>query len=191
MSSKEIEKILVDSGAFLEGHFKLTSGKHSKYYIEKIKLIQRPEDVVKIGRAFARKCNHLDFDVVVSPALGAIVLGYEVAKQMGKRFVFTQRIENKMSIRSGFDLQPYEKVLIIEDVTTTGGSVFEVIDCVKERNADIAGVGLVVDRSGGAIDFRVPVFPLLTLKIEAYEPDECPLCKVNIPITKPGSSDKK
>ncbi|MBC8383536.1 MAG: orotate phosphoribosyltransferase [Candidatus Cloacimonetes bacterium] len=191
MSSKEIEKILVDSGAFLEGHFKLTSGKHSKYYIEKIKLIQRPEDVVKIGRAFARKCNHLDFDVVVSPALGAIVLGYEVAKQMGKRFVFTQRIENKMSIRSGFDLQPYEKVLIIEDVTTTGGSVFEVIDCVKEREADIVGVGLVVDRSGGAIDFRVPVFPLLTLKIEAYEPDECPLCKVNIPITKPGSSDKK
>ena len=191
MSSKEIEKILVDSGAFLEGHFKLTSGKHSKYYIEKIKLIQRPEDVVKIGRAFARKCNHLDFDVVVSPALGAIVLGYEVAKQMGKRFVFTQRIENKMSIRSGFDLQPYEKVLIIEDVTTTGGSVFEVIDCVKEREADIVGVGLVVDRSGGAIDFRVPVFPLLTLKIEAYEPDECPLCKVNIPFTKPGSSDKK
>ncbi len=191
MSSKEIEKILVESGAFLEGHFKLTSGKHSKYYVEKIKLIQRPEDVVKIGKAFARKFSHLDFDVVVSPALGAIVLGYEVAKQTGKRFVFTQRKENKMSIRSGFDLQPYEKVLIIEDITTTGGSVFEVIDCVKERNADIAGVGLVVDRSGGTIDFRVPVFPLLTLKIDAYEPDECPLCKVNIPITKPGSSDKK
>lgn len=191
MNSKEIEKILVESGAFLEGHFKLTSGKHSKYYVEKIKLIQRPEDVVKIGRAFAKKCNHLDFDVVVSPALGAIVLGYEVAKQTGKRFVFTQRKDGKMSIRSGFDLQPYEKVLIIEDVTTTGGSVFEVIECIKKRNADIVGVGLVVDRSGGTIDFRVPMFPLLTLKIEAYEPDKCPLCKVNIPITKPGSSDKK
>jgi len=191
MNSKEIEKILVDSGAFLEGHFKLTSGKHSKYYVEKIKLIQIPEDVVKIGRAFARKCNHLDFDVVVSPALGAIVLGYEVARQMGKRFVFTQRKDGKMSIRSGFDLQPHEKVLIIEDVTTTGGSVFEVIDCVRERNADIVGVGLVVDRSGGTIDFRVPVFPLLTLKIEAYEPYECPLCKENIPITKPGSGGRK
>jgi orotate phosphoribosyltransferase, Thermus family len=191
MSRKEIEKILVESGAFLEGHFKLTSGKHSKYYIEKIKLIQQPEDVVKIGKAFAGKCAHLDFDVVVSPALGAIVLGYEVAKQMGKRFVFTQRKDDKMSIRSGFDLQPHEKVLIIEDVTTTGGSVFEVINCIKEQKADIVGVGLVVDRSGGTIDFGVPVFPLLTLKITAYEPDECPLCKENIPITKPGSSDKK
>ena len=191
MSSKEIENILVESGAFFEGHFKLTSGKHSKYYVEKIKLIQQPEDVVKIGKAFARRCAYLDFDVVVSPALGAIVLGYEVAKQMGKRFVFTQRKDNEMSIRSGFDLQPHEKVLIIEDVTTTGGSVFEVIECIKKRNADIVGVGLVVDRSSGTIDFRVPMFPLLTLKIEAYEPDECPLCKENIPITKPGSSDKK
>jgi len=190
MSKKEIERLLVESGAFLEGHFKLTSGKHSKYYVEKIKLIQRPEGVVKIGKAFAAKCAHLDFDVVVSPALGAIVLGYEVAKQMGKRFVFTQRKEGKMSIRSGFDLQPNEKVLIIEDVTTTGGSVFEVIDCIKKRGADIIGVGLVVDRSGGKIDFNVPVFPLLTMKIEAYEPDECPLCAKNIPITKPGSSGK-
>jgi len=190
MSKKAIEKLLVDSGAFLEGHFKLTSGKHSKYYVEKIKLIQYPEDVVQIGKAFAAKCAHLDFDVVVSPALGAIVLGYEVAKQMSKRFVFTQRKDGKMTIRSGFDLQPNEKVLIIEDVTTTGGSVFEVIDCIKKRDADIVGVGLVVDRSGDTIDFGVPIIPLLTLKIEAYEPDECPLCKEDIPITKPGSSGK-
>ena len=190
MNKKVIEKLLVESGAFLEGHFKLTSGKHSQYYVEKIKLIQRPEVVAQIGKAFAAKCVHLDFDVVVSPALGAIVLGYEVAKQMGKRFVFTQRKDGKMAIRSGFDLQPHEKVLLIEDVTTTGGSIFEVIECIKERNADIVGVGLVVDRSGGSIDFEVPIFPLLTLKIEAYEPDECPLCKKNIPITKPGSSDK-
>jgi len=190
MNKKEIERLLVETGAFLEGHFKLTSGKHSKYYVEKIKLIQRPEDVVKIGKAFATKCSHLDFDVVVSPALGAMVLGFEVAKQMGKRFVFTQRKEGVMSIRSGFDLQPGERVLIIEDVTTTGGSVFEVIECINERKVDIVGVGLVVDRSGGLIDFGVPVFPLLTLRIEAYEPDECPLCKENIPITKPGSSGK-
>lgn len=190
MNKKEIEKLLVESGAFLEGHFKLTSDKHSKYYVEKIKLIQRPEDVVKIGQAFASKCAQLDFDVVVSPALGAIVLGYEVAKQMGKRFVFTQRKEGTMAIRSGFDLRPGERVLIIEDVTTTGGSVFEVIDCIKDRKVDIVGVGLVVDRSGGTINFGVPIFPLLTLKIEAYEPDECPLCKENVPITKPGSSGK-
>jgi len=190
MSQKDIERLLVESGAFLEGHFKLTSGKHSKYYVEKIKLIQKPEDVVKIGKAFAAKCAQLDFDVVVSPALGAIVLGYEVAKQMGKRFVFTQRNEGKMTIRSGFDLQPHERVLIIEDITTTGGSVFEVIDCLKERNVDIVGVSLVVDRSGGTIDFGVPGFPLLTLKIEAYEPEKCPLCAKNIPITKPGSSGK-
>jgi len=159
MNSKEIEKILVDSGAFLEGHFKLTSGKHSKYYVEKIKLIQIPEDVVKIGRAFARKCNHLDFDVVVSPALGAIVLGYEVARQMGKRFVFTQRKDGKMSIRSGFDLQPHEKVLIIEDVTTTGGSVFEVIDCIKERNVDIVGWGSLLIEAEVRLISECPYFP--------------------------------
>ncbi|HHI87346.1 MAG TPA: orotate phosphoribosyltransferase [Candidatus Cloacimonetes bacterium] len=190
MKTKDIEQILVETGAFLEGHFQLTSGKHSKYYVEKIKLIQFPEYVEKIGKAFAQKCHHLDFDVVVSPALGAIVLGYEVAKQMDKRFIFTQRKEGIMYIRSGFDLQPYEKVLIIEDITTTGGSVFEVIECVKKRKADIVGIGLVVDRSGGSIEFGYKPFPLLTLKIEAYDPEDCPLCKAGIPIIKPGSSGK-
>ncbi len=190
MNKKNIERLLVESGAFLEGHFKLTSGKHSKYYVEKIKLIQSPEDVIKIGKAFEQKCSHLDFDVVVSPALGAIALGYEVARQMGKRFVFTQRKEGMMSIRSGFDLQPKEKVLIIEDITTTGGSVYEVIKCIKKRQAAIVGIGLVVDRSGGSIDFGYPTFPLLILKIEAYDPEDCPLCKAGVPITKPGSSGK-
>jgi len=190
MKTKDIEKILVETGAFLEGHFQLTSGKHSKYYVEKIKLIQYPEYVNRIGKAFAQKCVHLDFDVVVSPALGAIVLGYEVAKHMGKRFVFTQRKEGIMSIRSGFNLQPQEKVLIIEDITTTGGSVFEVIECVKKSQVEVACIGLVVDRSGGSIDFGYPTIPLLTLKIEAYDPAHCPLCKDGIPITKPGSSGK-
>jgi len=187
MTKKEVEKILFDCGAFLKGHFLLSSGRHSEYYIEKIKIIHYPEKVQTLCKELVNKFSNIDFDVVISPAMGGIVLGYEVAKISAKKFIFTQRENNKMTIRNGFELHPDEKVLIIEDVMTTGRSVFEVIDCIKEKGARIIGIGLIVDRSGGKVDFGFPTKSLLTLNIKTYQPEECPLCKKNIPITKPGS----
>ena len=190
MTEQEIKSILSDCGAFLKGHFLLTSGRHSEYYIEKIKIIQEPDKVQKLCSELVDKFSNIDFDVVISPAMGGIVLGYEVAKQLNKRFVFTQRRDNKMIIRSGFELNPNEKVLIIEDIVTTGGSVFEVIDCIKKIGSQIIGIGLIVDRSSGRVNFGFPTKALLTMEIKTFLPEECPLCKKNILIFKPGSSDK-
>jgi orotate phosphoribosyltransferase len=190
MRPEEIEDILYKTGAFLKGHFLLTSGLHSEYYIEKIKLIQYPVYVKQLCTELAERVAHIEFDVVVSPAMGAIVLGYEVASQMGKKFAFTQRQNGVMHIRSGFDISRNDKVFIVEDVTTTGGSVFEVIDCLSQYGAVPKGVGLIVDRSGGKIDFGIPAYSLLTLSIATYKPDACPLCAKNIPIKKPGSTGK-
>jgi orotate phosphoribosyltransferase len=190
MTEKEIEKLLSNCGAFLKGHFLLSSGQHSEDYIEKIKIIHEPDKVQKICSELADKFKNFNFDVVISPAMGGIVLGYEVAKISEKKFIFTQRENNKMTIRNGFELHPDEKVLIIEDVMTTGRSVFEVIDCIKEKGARIIGIGLIVDRSGGKVDFGYPTKTLLKMDIKTYLPEECPLCKRGIPLLKPGSSDK-
>jgi orotate phosphoribosyltransferase len=190
-SSYVTENILKDCGALLEGHFKLTSGRHSNRYVEKIKIIQNPLKVEIICNHMARILREFDCDVVIGPAYGAIVLGYEVAKQLGKQFAFCQRVDGEMTFRSGFELSPGMKAIVIEDIVTTGGSVFEVIDSLKKKEIEIVAVGLIVDRSGGAVDFKVPTYPLLTLSIESWEQDECPLCKAGQEITKPGSSDKK
>jgi orotate phosphoribosyltransferase len=190
MKPEEIKEILYKTGAFLKGHFLLTSGLHSEYYIEKIKLIQYPVYVKQLCAELAKRVKHIEFDIVISPAMGAIVLGYEVARQLDKRFLFTQRIDGVMNIRSGFDIADNDKVLIVEDVTTTGGSVFEVIDCLSQYGAMPKGVGLIVDRSGGKVDFGVSTYSLLTLAIETYKPAVCPLCRKNIPLTKPGSTGK-
>ncbi len=185
------ESVLKDCGSLLEGHFKLTSGRHSNKYVEKIKIIQSPDKVEIICNRMALALKDIECDIVIGPAFGAIVLGYEVAKQLGKSFAFCQRKDGVMSFRSGFDLKAGMKAVIIEDIVTTGGSVFEVIDALKERGVGIAAVGLIVDRSGGKVDFGIPTFPLLTLSIESWEPEDCPLCKAGMDITKPGSSDKK
>lgn len=191
MNTEEISQLLQTSGAFLTGHFSLTSGRHSNAYIEKIKLIQDPEKVVPLCAELKNKFAQLSFDYVISPALGGIVLGYEVARQMNKKFIFTQRKNDVMTIRSGFTLPPHAKVIIVEDIITTGGSVFEVINCLKSFDADIQGIGVIVDRSGGAVRFDYPVFPLLQVKFETYDPAECPMCAKNIPMTIPGSSGKE
>ncbi|MCK4359812.1 MAG: orotate phosphoribosyltransferase [Candidatus Cloacimonetes bacterium] len=191
MTEQEIKSILSDCGAFLKGHFLLTSGRHSEYYIEKIKIIQNPDKVQLLCSELSKKFSDVGFDVVISPAMGGIVLGYEVAKILGKKFIFTQRENNKMTIRNGFELSPNEEVLIIEDIVTTGGSVFEVIDCIKKIGAQIMGIGLIVDRSGGKVDFGFLTKPLLTMDIKTYLPEDCPLCKKNIPTAKPGSSNKR
>lgn len=186
-----IEKILEESNALMNGHFKLTSGKHSDKYIEKIKIIQKPEMVEILCKELAIKMQDIDADIVVGPAMGGIVLAFEVAKNLNKDFVFSQRKEGKMTIRSGFNVKPGMKAIIIEDIVTTGGSVFEVMEALKEREVKVAAIGLIVDRSGGKVDFGVPTKPLLTLNIQAWQPEDCPLCKDEVPFNTPGSSDKK
>lgn len=186
----EIIEILEESGALLTGHFKLTSGLHSERYIEKIKLIQQPDIVVQLCELLIKKFKDIDCDVVIGLAMGGIALGYEVARQMGKQFIFTQRKDGRMVVRSGFDIKAGMKAIVIEDIVTTGGSVKEVLDLMESIGADVQAVGLLVDRTGGDIDFGVRTESLLRIKIEAYQPEDCPLCKQNIPVSVPGSSDK-
>ncbi len=186
-----VSRILASEHALLEGHFSLTSGKHSNRYIEKIKVLQNPHATHDLCKRLAARLEDYDFDCVVGPAYGGIVLAFETAYLMGKGFIFTQRKDDRMTIRSGFDLSGVKKVAIIEDILTTGGSVNEVIQCLGEAGIEVAVIGVLVDRSGGSIQFSAPLESLLSLEIPAWEAADCPLCKEGITLVKPGSSDKK
>ena len=180
--------------ALLQGHFKLTSGKHSEWYFEKIRLIEKPAALEKIVDLLVEKieADLPAFDYVVSPAYGAIAIGFLVALKLGKKFAFTQRADEKMTIRSGFSGLDGSRAVIVEDILTTGGSIQEVVACLKERQVSVSGSYVLVDRSGGAIPVAgKAVGSLLALKVEAFEPGACPFCKKGLPITKPGASDKK
>jgi len=180
--------------ALLQGHFKLTSGKHSEWYFEKIRLIEKPAALEKIVDLLAAKIRREvpDFDYVVSPAYGAIAIGFLTALKLGRKFAFTQRAEEKMTIRSGFSGLDGSRAVVVEDILTTGGSIQEVLACLRERQVAVAGIYVLVDRSAGAVPVEgKPVGSLLALKVEAFEPDVCPFCAKGLPITKPGASDKK
>ncbi|MGB4309621.1 MAG: orotate phosphoribosyltransferase [Candidatus Cloacimonadaceae bacterium] len=189
-NSSDTETLLKNEGAILEGHFKLTSGRHSNLYIEKIRLLQNPLLAKTLCSRLADLITDLDIDCVVGPAYGGIALAFEVASILDKSFVFSQRKDGEMTIRSGFDLSGIKKAVVIEDIVTTGGSVKEVIQCLRDREIEVSMVGALVDRSGGTVDFGVPFVSLLQLDIPTFDPEDCPLCKSGIPITKPGSSDK-
>jgi orotate phosphoribosyltransferase len=180
--------------ALLQGHFKLTSGKHSEWYFEKIRLIEKPAALEKIVDLLVEKIEAEvpAFDYVVAPAYGAIAIGFLAALKLGKKFAFTQRADEKMTIRSGFSGLDGSRAVIVEDILTTGGSIQEVIACLKEHQVEVKGIYVLVDRSGGAIPVEgKAVGSLLALKVEAFEPEACPFCKKGLPITKPGASDKK
>jgi len=183
-----------DSDALLEGHFKLTSGKHSAQYFEKIRLIERPAVLEKIVDLLVDKIRREagDFDIVVSPAYGAIAIGFLAALKLGKKFAFSQRQDEKMTFRSGFAGLEGARAVVVEDILTTGGSLQEVVEALEARRVEIAGLYVLVDRSGGSIPVAGRlVGSLLSLKIESFEPDACPLCRQGIPLVKPGASDKK
>jgi orotate phosphoribosyltransferase len=190
-SNSEIRNILLGEEAILEGHFLLTSGKHSNTYVEKIKLFQNPLAAEKVCELLAELLEPYDFDTVAGPAYGGIVLAFEVAKLLEKNFIFTQRKDGQMTIRSGFDLSRVEKAVVVEDIITTGGSVQEVISCLRAENIAIQAVAAIVDRSKGELDFGCPFQSLLEMEIPVWEPESCPLCQEGVPLTKPGSSDKK
>ncbi len=195
MDRNKVLDILTECDALLEGHFRYTSGKHGKLYFEKIKVARRPDLVMKLGRMTAEQMEDIkdNFDVVCAPAFGAIVFGFAAAHAMGKPFAFLQRdADGVMGIRSGFkSIVENAKVLLVEDVVTTGGSVKEAIDVLNNLNATVQMVGLLVDRTNGTLELPAPYRALLTVKAESWDPDECPMCKKGIEVTKPGSSGKK
>ena len=190
LKEHEIEEILKKTGAMLKGHFLLSSGKHSDQYFQCAKVLQYPEYCEVLCRELADRIKEkdiLDIQAVVAPAIGGILVSYELARALKTRSLFTERENGVMTLRRGFSIDAGEKILVAEDVITTGGSVKEVIDAVKNLGGDVVGVAAIINRSGGKADLSVPIVALINTDTAVYEPEECPLCKQGLPAVKPGS----
>lgn len=187
MTNQEIMEIFEHTNAILSGHFKLTSGRHSSTYMQCAKLFTDAESAGVICTELAKKLADDKADIIVSPAVGGILMGYEVSRILGVPNIFAERENGKMTFRRGFSLDKGAKVIVCEDVVTTGGSVKEVIELCKECGAEVVTVASIVDRSGGKADFGTKFTSLLEVNIETFEPDNCPLCKDNVPLIMPGS----
>lgn len=175
------------TGALLEGHFQLTSGMHSPRYLQCALVLQYPERAMWIGEQLAAHFRNEQVNAVVAPAIGGIIVAHEAARGLGVRALFTERENGVMTLRRGFRLDEGERVLVVEDVVTTGGSTRETIEAVTRAGGVVVGAGSVVDRSGGAVDIGVRRVALLTLDVPAYDPVDCPLCREGTPAIKPGS----
>ncbi len=187
MTSEEAVQIFRQTGALLEGHFILRSGFHSRQFFQCALALEQMPTVEKFGRAIADKVRKLGTTTVISPAMGGLVIGQEVARQLGVRFIFVEKEEGKLALRRGFKISPAEKILIVEDVVTKGGRVQETIDIVRAHAGNVLGVAMVVDRSNGAVDLGVPMFSLISLKVEAFPADKLPPDLQKTPAMKPGS----
>src|SRR4030042_3934070 len=194
-NKNEILSLFKKADALLQGHFKLTSGKHSEWYFEKIRLIETPAALDRIVHLLVDRIRNekKPFDYVISPAYGAIAIGFLAALQLGKRFAFTQRVDEKMAFRPGWTgLEPGAVAIVVEDILTTGGSIQEVVACLKEKSIAVAGTYVLVDRTAGAVLIEGrPAGSLLALKGEAFDPEACPLGRAGVPLVKTGASDKK
>jgi len=191
IKSEEVMRKFEEAGAIQKGHFKLTSGVHSDTYIQCAQVMQYPEFMHNLCSELGKKFKGEDVDVIIGPAVGAIIMAHVMARVLGPwvRAIFTERENGKMTLRRSFEIKKGEKVLVVEDVTTTGNSVKEVINIVKGRGGKVIGVGVLIDRSGGKVDFGVKMKSLLSLEIKSYQPEDCPLCKKGIPVIRPGSRD--
>lgn len=188
MTREEIIEMLKEAGVLLEGHFLLTSGRHSDRYMQCAKIFQYSKYSVPLCAELVEKYKDDDVELVIGPAIGAIQMAYEVGRQLGVKNIFAEREDGNMTLRRGFTIEKGQRVLIVEDVVTTGGSVKEVMELVKEAGGEIVGIGSIVDRTGGKIDFGVPYKSAFSMDITSYEADECPICKSGeIPLVKPGS----
>ena len=186
MQEERIIEILKESGALLEGHFLLSSGKHSNRYVQCAKVLRFPDKAEEVLKVTVEKVKDLDFDIVVGPAMGGIIVAYELGRQLGKEAIFAERDdEGKMSIRRGFSIKPGSKVLITEDVVTTGKSSMEVKEVVEQMGGKAVAIACLADRTVG--DVGLPVYGAIKLDIAVYNPDECPLCRSGVPYEKPGS----
>lgn len=187
ISQGEVSEVLKRTGVLLEGHFRLTSGRHSARYLQCAQVLQYPQEASRLAKALAGRFAKDQVDVVVGPAIGGIILAYEVARHLGARALFAERQDGAMALRRGFQIRPGERVLVVEDVITTGGSVHEVIRLVRDLGGQVVGVGVLVDRSDGQADFGYPLQSLLQIDITTYPPQDCLLCKQGLPAIKPGS----
>lgn len=198
LTGEEVLAIFRERGAYLEGHFELSSGLHSARYLQAALILQYPSDAGNLCRSLAHLFKDLQIDVVISPAIGGIVVGQKVAETLRVRAIFAEREKGYLKLRRGFRVKPPERVLVVEDVMSTGGSVGEIVRLVEASGARPVGVGCLVDRSGGKVFFDVKsehgggrrrIYPksLVSLKIQAYPKTECPLCREAIPLVKPGS----
>jgi orotate phosphoribosyltransferase len=187
LTKEEVFNLFKETGALLEGHFLLTSGLHSPQYFQCAKVLQYPQHAQKLCWEIAYNFMTEKVDVVIGPALGGIIVAQEVARLINARAIFAEREDEKMTLRRGFEIKPGERVLAVEDVVTTGGSINEVIELVRDAGASLIGVGFLVDRSQNRIMFDVPKFSVTAMDVVTYPPDECPLCKKGIPPVKPGS----
>lgn len=192
LTNEQILEVFKKTEGILHGHFLLTSGRHSDTYMQCAKLFVHPEESAYLCGALSEQLKEFKADAVVSPAVGGIIMGYEVARQLGVKNFFAEREGGDMTLRRGFALEKGMRVIVVEDVVTTGGSVKEVIELCRAAGAEVTAVASVVDRSGGKVDFGVPYRALLSMEVKSYEADECPLCREGkIPVVKPGSRGLK
>jgi orotate phosphoribosyltransferase len=192
VQTEPILKIFRDTGAYLSGHFRLTSGLHSPEYLQCALVLQHPAHAERLGAKLASElrgaAGTTAIGVVISPAMGGLIIGHEVARALGTRFLFTERdASGKMTLRRGFSLQPDEAAVVVEDVITTGGSTREVVGIVKAAGARPIAAGSIIDRSGGRAEAGAPRVALATLEVVSYPPEDCPLCRQGLPVIKPGS----
>lgn len=188
MTKDEIIAMLKEAEVLLEGHFLLTSGRHSDKYMQCAKIFQNAKYSEPLCGELAKQYKDDNIEVVIGPAIGAIQMAYEIGRQLGVRNIFAERdADGAMALRRGFTIEKGQRVLIVEDVVTTGGSVKEVMELVKENGGEIVGIGSIVDRTGGKIDFGVPYKSAFSMDITSYEADECPICKTGLALVKPGS----
>jgi orotate phosphoribosyltransferase len=187
MNEETLRAHFEETGALLSGHFQLSSGLHSPVYFQSALVLQYADRAERIGCSLADRLRDLEPDLVVGPALGGIVIGHEVARALDVRGVFTERKDGEMALRRGFSIRRAERVVVIEDVVTTGKSTGEAIQVIRAAGGDVVGVGAIVDRSGGTAPLDVSFRSLLSLPVEAFAPAECPDCRAGAPIAKPGS----
>lgn len=189
------DKMVIDTlkevGALLEGHFLLSSGKHSNRYCQCAKLLQYPDKAAKVLKVVADKLKDVDFDIIVGPAMGGVVVSYELARQTGKPGIFAERQDGNMTIRRGFEIKKGQKAIISEDVITTGKSFLEVANIIKELGGEVVGIICIVDRRAEGVEVDYPLYSAVKLDIKSYEKEECPMCKEGTPYVKPGSRNIK
>lgn len=190
LEEKEVLKLLEETEAVLHGHFLLTSGLHSPMYVEKFNVLQHPKYTEKLCQELARRYENDNIELVIGPMTGGILLAHEVGKALGTRAIFTERENGKMALKRGFEIPEGTKVLVVEDIVTTGGSVVEVLDVVKEHGGIPVGIGLLVNRSGGKVDFGIRTESLLNLNVPTFKAEECPLCAEHKEFTKRGRTGK-
>lgn len=190
MSNRAVE-ILEEAKAILTGHFKLTSGLHSNRYIQCAQVFQYPDKVEELCKMLAEKLQGKGVTTVVGPAVGGIIFSYELSRALKCKNIYAERVDEKMTFRRNFSVEPGEKVIVVEDVVTTGGSAKEVAELAKSLGAEVVAICSLVDRSGGKVDFGVPFVPLIQMDVVTHQPDDCPLCREGKPLVQPGSRHLK